>query len=66
MKKLPLLSLGGGRGNDGYWFDKTALRAAIRGGYFSNEATAGVFALNLRNAPSISSYGSGFRACKAL
>ena len=53
-------------GNDGYWFDKTALRAALRGGDFSNEASAGVFALSLYNAPSYSSCGRGFRACKAL
>ena len=53
-------------GNDGYWFDKAALRAAIRGGSFGNEAAAGVFALNLNRAPSNSNYNIGFRACKAL
>ena len=53
-------------GNDGYWFDKAALRAAFRGGIFSNEASAGVFALSLNTAPSDSNYSIGFRACKAL
>ena len=53
-------------GNDGYWFDKAALRAALRGGDFYYEATAGVFALYLGYAPSDSGYGVGFRACKAL
>lgn len=53
-------------GNDGYWFDKSAERAAFRGGPFSHEVRSGVFALNLGNAPSNSYYGLGFRACKAL
>lgn len=53
-------------GNDVYYFDPAALRAAIRGGYFSSGATAGVFALDLNPAPSASSYVIGFRAAKAL
>ncbi len=53
-------------GNDGYYFDKAAVRAAFRGGYFLNGAYAGVFYLYLYNAPSHSSYSIGFRACKAL
>lgn len=54
-------------GNDRFWFYKdSSLRAAIRGGYFSNEADAGVFALSLYNAPSDSSCYVGFRAAKAL
>ncbi len=53
-------------GNDGYYFDKTALRAAIRGGPFSSGALAGVFYLHLGDPPSNSSCGVGFRACKAL
>lgn len=40
------------------------MRAAIRGGNFNNEADAGVFALNLNNAPSNSNYNIGFRAAK--
>ena len=40
------------------------MRAAIRGGNFNNEANAGVFALNLNNAPSNSNYNIGFRAAK--
>ncbi len=38
--------------------------AAIRGGNFNNGANAGVFNLNLNNAPSGSNYNIGFRACK--
>lgn len=53
-------------GNDGYWFDKIALRAALRGGDFSSGADAGVFALSLGNAPSSSNGYFGFRAAKAL
>lgn len=53
-------------GNDGYYFDKTAVRAAVRGGHFDNGASAGVFYLNLGGAPLFSHCGIGFRACKAL
>ena len=55
-----------GYGNDGYWFDKSALRAAVRGGGFGSAAGAGVFALNLGSAPSDADSGIGFRAAKAL
>ena len=41
------------------------VRAAIRGGNFNNGANAGVFYLNLNNAPSNANYNIGFRACKA-
>ena len=53
-------------GNDYYYFDKAALRAAIWGGHFASVANAGVFSLNLSGAPSYSNYNIGFRACKAL
>jgi len=54
-------------GNDRYWHCKGAsIRAAFRGGAFTYEANAGVFALNLDNAPSYSNFGIGFRAAKAL
>jgi formylglycine-generating enzyme len=53
-------------GNDVYYFDKAAMRAALRGGYFGSEAGAGVFALNLASAPSNAGYSIGFRASKAL
>ncbi len=53
-------------GNDVYYFDKAALRAAIRGGNFSSTALAGVFALHLGYAPSDSACSVGFRAAKAL
>jgi hypothetical protein len=41
-----------------------SVRAALRGGNFNNAADAGVFYLNLNNAPSNSNYNIGFRACK--
>ena len=41
-------------------------RAALRGGNFNNEANAGVFALNLNNAPSNSNYNIGFRAATII
>ena len=53
-------------GNDIYYFDKAALRAAIRGGGSDRGAGAGVFALTFSNAPSGSAHDIGFRACKAL
>lgn len=54
-------------GNDVYYFDKSALRAALRGAAFDNlSGPAGVFALNLLNAPSDANYSIGFRAGKAL
>ena len=53
-------------GKDIYYFDKSAVRAAYRGGAFFSAADAGVFALHLANAPSHAGYNVGFRACKAL
>lgn len=53
-------------GNDVYYYDKAAVRAALRGGGFNDDAAAGVFVLYLGNAPSYSSFGLGFRAGKAL
>jgi len=53
-------------GNDGFWFDKAATRAAVFGGNFDSGVRAGVFALYLNAAPSPSNYNIGFRACKAL
>jgi len=41
------------------------MRAALRGGNFNNTSNAGVFYLNLNNAPSNSNYNIGFRASKA-
>jgi len=41
-----------------------ALRAAIRGGNWNNGGNAGVFSLNLNNAPSNTNTNIGFRACK--
>jgi len=53
-------------GNDGYYFSKTAVRAASRGGYVGVTSSAGVFCLGLDNAPSLSYFYVGFRASKAL
>jgi hypothetical protein len=53
-------------GKDGYWFDKGAERAALRGGGFSHVASAGVFALGLSYGPSDAVYIISFRACKCL
>ena len=53
-------------GKDEFWYNKTALRGAFRGGHFSNGAGAGIFALNVANEPSSSSYYLSFRAGKAL
>jgi len=49
--------------NTGAWL--ISVRAAYRGGNFNNAADAGVFALNLNNAPSNANYNIGFRACNA-
>ncbi|MEI7425163.1 MAG: hypothetical protein WCK10_03530 [Candidatus Staskawiczbacteria bacterium] len=40
------------------------ISAANWGGNFNNDANAGVFYLNLNNAPSNSNNNIGFRACK--
>jgi len=53
-------------GNDGYWFDTAALRAASRGGYWSNGVRAGVFALALDHAPSYVAYSVGLRVGKSI
>ena len=53
-------------GKDGYWFDTTAERAALRGGAFNNGADAGVFALSLSTGPHNTSCNTGWRACKCL
>lgn len=53
-------------GNDGYWFDKGAERAACRGGRFSSVADAGVFALYLATSPAFALYTVSVRACKCL
>ena len=53
-------------GNDIYYFNKSAVRAACRGGDFRGAADAGVFALYLTSAPSDAYCSLGFRACKAL
>jgi hypothetical protein len=54
-------------GMDRYWFEKSeVMRAALRGGDFISGADAGVFALNLNDAPSVSDFFIGFRAAKAL
>lgn len=53
-------------GKDGYWFDKTSLRAALVGGYWNTGTGAGVFALNLNTGPASTYYGFGFRVARAI
>jgi hypothetical protein len=53
-------------GADGYYFDKTAVRAALRGGSFLHGASAGVFSLAFAPASPSSFHYLGFRACKAI
>lgn len=60
-------------GNDGYWFNTAdpgsapnAIRSAIRGGYWNTASTAGVFALDLNNAPSYASGTVAARCCKSI
>ena len=53
-------------GNDTYYHAATALRAAGRGGNWTNGVRAGVFALNLTTTPSHRNVSLGFRACKSL
>ena len=52
-------------GTDGFWYDKSAFRAAKRGGNWTSGAQSGVFALDLNNAPSHATAGLSFRACRA-
>jgi len=49
---------------DHFWINAAGRRAFLRGGRWNYGAVAGVFALNLGNAPSASSTGVGFRCCK--
>jgi hypothetical protein len=53
-------------GNDMFYYDKSAVRAALRGGHFDNGSNAGVFYLSLHYAPSGADFLVGFRAAKAL
>ena len=55
-----------GYGNDVYYFDKSVLCAAVRGGAFFDAGDAGVFSLYVLVGPSGSSYAISCRACKAL
>jgi len=48
-------------GNDGFWFDAADERLAVRGGSWNYGATAGVFALDLRNVRAYTSSYIGFR-----
>ena len=60
-------------GTDGYWFDKAdpgsapnAIRSALRGGIWFYGSWAGVFALNLNDAPSNAGHSISFRCAKAI
>ena len=64
---IPGTSSSGGSatyGNAYYYFDKSAARAAIRGGYFRGDG--GVFSLYVHNPPSYAYSHIGFRAGKVL
>lgn len=50
-----------GLGGDGFWLDVTGERLPFRGGYWSNGASGGVFALSLSGARSVAYSGFGFR-----
>ena len=45
---------------------QSSSRAAIRGGNWNNASNAGVFSLNLNNAPSNTNTNIGFRAASNL
>lgn len=51
-------------GNPYFYFNKSAVRAAFRGGAF--RGSGGVFSLALHSAPLSAHCSFGFRACKAL
>jgi len=53
-------------GKDGFYFNKAAARAAVRGGYFVRISGAGVFYLDLLYVPSASNSSIGFRAAKSV
>ena len=64
---IPGTSSSGGSasyGNAYYYFDKSAARAAIRGGYFVGYG--GVFTLSVFNPPSYAGSSLGFRSCRVL
>jgi hypothetical protein len=55
-------------GNDYVYFSANTVtnKAVLRGGYWSNGATAGPFCAYLSNAPSTVSYLIGFRCCSGV
>ena len=55
-----------GLGGDGFWIDVTGERLPIRGGYWSDAASGGVFALNLTVARSYADSGIGARPAFVL
>jgi len=48
------------------WIEMSKNIAFFRGGYWSNGANAGSFALNLDSAPSHSYTSIGFRCCREI
>ena len=52
-------------GTDGFWYSKSAFRAAFRGGSWDGGVLSGVFALGLNVAPSNAYSIVSFRACRA-
>ena len=64
---IPSATAGGSvYGQDGYWFDKGAMRAPFVGGYWYSSRYAGVWALNLYNNPTYTSVDIGFRLARAI
>lgn len=66
---LPATADGSGAaayGNDIYYYDKAALRGAIRGGGWGDGTNAGVFALILNYEPAHCDVNVGFRCSKSV
>lgn len=64
---IPSATAGGTTyGQDGYWFDKRALRAPLVGGGWNGSYYAGVWALAFGYSPTYSDYTIGFRLARAI
>ncbi|OQP06858.1 hypothetical protein B1690_05980 [Geobacillus sp. 46C-IIa] len=62
LKYLAIAPIDANHGGDGIWVRNYGERVAIRGGRWVNGSSAGVFALGLDNARSISTHDIGFRS----
>lgn len=61
-RALGLMPLDGYAGEGNFWLRNYGERLPLRGGTWSDESWAGVFALNLHNARGLSDWNVGFRA----